>query len=290
MFTQEHLEKSTEYFSHMLYDSDDGAVARNYLESRGLPLERLREYEVGLCPADLLYPSSNELFLDGRCWFIRGRIVVPIRDQHGRILAFAGRIVEDLEPTVREVLAEQLGENEVKLEELMTKWRKSKWINEMYKKKRYVFGLDRAKRPAFDRGNLILVEGYLDSIVMSMSGYENVVAVQGSNFSKVQVALIKRYADHVTICMDTDANESGQKAAERIAKLLEAMGMTHCLVKLPEGIDPDDMLLKGGFEAEKFRWALDEAANAEVRAGTTIDLTNPRIETAVLARLASKTE
>jgi DNA primase len=293
MSSQEHLEKSVDYFSRMLYDSDDGADARAYLESRGLPLDELRPYDIGLCPADLLYPSSNELYLDGRCWFIRGRIVLPIRDQHGRILAFAGRILDSLESTVEEVLEEQLGDNPERLEQLMTKWRKSKWINEMYKKKRYLFNLDRAKRHIHERKNVILVEGYMDAIVLSMRGFEQVVAVQGGYFSKIQAALVKRYADHVTVCMDTDKNEAGQKATQRIIEVLDSVGMTHTVVAMPEGVDPDEALLNGGMNEAKLRWALERAADGRPpseggRAGTRIDLSDPNVESVIRARMAIK--
>lgn len=277
----------------MLFGSEDGAAAREYLESRGLPLNEMKAYEIGLCPADLLYPSANELYLDGRCWFMRGRVVLPIRDQHGRILAFAGRILEVFEPTVEEVLSEQLGDNPERVEELMSKWRKSKWINEMYKKKQYLFNLDRAKRYAYERNNIILVEGYMDAIVLSMSGFEHVVAVQGGYFSKVQAALVKRYTDHVTICMDTDENEAGQKAAQRIVETLNSLGMTYAMIAMPEGVDPDEALLGGGMNELKLRWALERASDSRLpkdggRAGTKIDLSDPNVESVVRAISANK--
>jgi len=202
---------------------------------------------------------------------MRGRVVVPIRDHHSRILAFAGRKVEACESAVEKCLREQ-GSSEEQVSVMMERWNNGKWINESYPKKNFLYGLGDHKLDIFQQGFAVVVEGQLDAIVTHMEGIHNVVAIGGTATNLVQLARLARYASHLVLALDRD--EAGQRAAERLLGLVQKRGMTAYSVMLPAAMDPENALRSERYHSP-FLWAIREAGQR--REGTTgvIDLSSP---------------
>ncbi len=159
----------------------------------------------------------------------RGRLMFPIRDPRGRVIAFGGRILGDGQP---------------------------KYLNSpdtsLFDKGRTLYNLDRAGPVARKSQRLIVVEGYMDVIALAQAGVEDVVAPLGTALTEAQLALLWRYAPEPVLCFDGDA--AGQRAASRAAlralPLLEP-GRSLRFATLPAGQDPDDLVRTGGAQAFK---------------------------------------
>lgn len=211
-----------------------GEAPRAYLERRNLPREAWDRFELGWAPPswDSLWnhlfsqgvsPKDGldaGLILEGRGGMydrFRGRIIFPVRDIAGRLLAFGGRLVD--------------GEG-------------AKYINSpegtLYSKRRNLYLLNRAKEAARSKGRLILVEGYTDAIRLHLGGFEESAATLGTALTEEQAALIRRLADQCCICYDSD--QAGQEAAIRGMYVLQKAGLDVRVVELPKGKDPDDLL------------------------------------------------
>ncbi|MBI4881089.1 MAG: toprim domain-containing protein, partial [Planctomycetes bacterium] len=154
----------------------------------------------------------------GHKWdLLRHRIVIPIRDARGRVIAFGGRALGDEAP---------------------------KYVNspetELFSKRAVLFALDKASRAAAAAGCFVVVEGYMDVIAAHQRGVENVVAALGTAFTAEHVSQLRRHASQVVLLFDAD--EGGQRATDRGATLLLREGMDVAIVTLPEGQDPDDFL------------------------------------------------
>ncbi|MCX7886192.1 MAG: DNA primase [Verrucomicrobiae bacterium] len=164
----------------------------------------------------------------------RARLIFPIWDEQGRVVAFSGRTLTD-DPD------------------------QPKYINSpetaIFQKGRILFALDRAKRAILDTKQAIVCEGQLDTITCHEHGFENVVAPQGTAFTEHHARILKRYADEVILMFDAD--QAGQNAAIRNAEPLWELGINIRVALLPEGEDPDSFLKKHG--AENLRAVLDSA-------------------------------
>lgn len=224
------------FFVKQLHGS---AEARAYAQGRGLAAEVLAHWEVGYGPADgdLLarqlqkqghqLAECRELFLvdkdAGGGYFdrFRGRLMFPIRDDRGRLVAFGGRTLGAGEP---------------------------KYINSsdtpLYSKSRVLYGLDKAKHAMAKSRVGVLVEGYLDVIACHRAGVTEAVASLGTALADDHVKLLKRWCDRVVVLYDSDA--PGQKAAERAADLLQAAGLGVRVAMMPQGEDPDTLLKTQG--------------------------------------------
>lgn len=184
-----------------------------YLQDRGVSTFLASEFELGYCPSDC--PSDVSHF--------RGRLIVPINNVAGDLVAFGGRVLDDSKP---------------------------KWVNssdsEEYKKSRLLYNLDRSADYILESGMAIVVEGFLDVISAWGAGIRNVVASCGAALTKHQIRLLKRFANSVTIVYDADL--AGEKAAERALESLsgELLPIRH--VSLPGGYDPDSFIRKYGRE------------------------------------------
>ena len=222
-----------------LLRAPEGAAVRAYLERRKMPPDTWDIFEAGWAPPswDSLWKNlSNRgvppkealdagLILEGKNGFydrFRGRLIFPVRDIAGRLLAFGGRLVA--------------GEG-------------AKYINSpegtLYSKRKNLYLLNKAKEAARSSGRIILVEGYTDAIRLHMAGYEETVASLGTSLSEEQGALIRRLADRCCICYDSDA--AGQEAAIRGMYILQRAGLDVRVVELPRDKDPDDLLtMEGG--------------------------------------------
>jgi len=160
------------------------------------------------------------------------RVMVPILDLRGNVIAFGGRVLDDSKP---------------------------KYINTSdtlaYKKGRDIYALNFAKNTA--NGRLILVEGYMDVIALHKHGFTQAVACLGTALTRDQAQLLARYADEVVLSYDAD--EAGQKATQRALEVLGQTNLKIRVLKLSGGKDPDDILQTYG--AEKYRQLLEGAAN-----------------------------
>lgn len=174
--------------------------------------------------------EAKELFLvdeDASGGFydrFRGRLMFPIRDERGDLVAFGGRLLRDGQP---------------------------KYINSgdtpLYNKSRVLYGSDRARLRWPKSGRATLCEGYLDVIACHRAGVDDAVASLGTSLTEEQAKLFARFKTRVTVLYDADA--AGQKAAARALDVLEASGVPARVALMPEGDDPDTVLAREGPEA-----------------------------------------
>jgi DNA primase len=223
------------YFSRAL---GDGTEAYKYAANRGLTQETIAEWNLGLAPdgwRSLLEALTAEGFTlpeltaaglvkeadEKRGTFydrFRNRLMFPIRDASGRTVAFTGRA--------------------------LSKDDQAKYLNspetELFKKSEVLFGMDRAKDAIRQRGFAILVEGQFDLVLLHQAGFTNTIALSGTALSQQHLALIKRYADNLMLCLDGD--RAGLAASAKNARAAMLAGMRVKAIRLPEGKDPADVV------------------------------------------------
>ncbi len=248
------MEMATTFFQERMQGAD-GARARAYLRDRGLTPATQQSFRLGYAP-----DSRNALkeFLAGRgvgkneieaCGLVvsgedvpvsydrfRDRIMFPIPDSRGKIIAFGGRAMSP------EVSAKYLNSPET----------------ELFHKGNVLYNFARARKAVARGGTVIAVEGYMDVIALVQAGFENVVAPLGTALTENQMELLWRLAGEPVLCFDGDG--AGLKAAWRAADLvLPAIrpGRTARFALLPEGKDPDDLVKAEG--ADAFRAVLSQA-------------------------------
>jgi len=157
----------------------------------------------------------------------RNRLMFPIRDTAGRVIAFTGRTLSAEEP------AKYLNSPET----------------ELYHKSEILFGMDRAKDAIRTRGFTMLVEGQLDLLLTHQAGFENTVALSGTALSEKHLALMKRCSENLMLVLDADA--AGLGATARSAALALRQGLRVKAVKLPSGKDPADLISEDQKEFSK---------------------------------------
>ena len=226
-------------------------VARDYLARRGVSDEAVKRFRMGYAPdkwdnilnwakskkhdTKLLEKGGLVIAGDkGHYDRFRGRLIFPICDEQGRVIGFSGRVLS----------SEQKG---------------GKYINSpetpIFSKSRIIYGLDKAKRPILDAKSSIVCEGQLDTIACHLAGFENSVAPQGTALTADHARILKRYAEEVVLCFDSDT--AGQQAALRSLDDLLASGLAIRVAVIPKPHDPDSFLREKG--AENFRSMIDEA-------------------------------
>lgn len=235
-------EKAAAYFCKKL-DAPEGRAARQILERRGIRPEFVERFGLGYAPPSgllkLLHPkdpSRTGLFIQndrGETYDrFRRRLMFPIWNERGKVIAFGGRIVGDGTP---------------------------KYLNSpesaLYSKSFVLYGLHLARNEARKSGRLVIVEGYFDCLSLHQNGIENVVASCGTSLTSKQVAVLSRYVPEIVINYDPDA--AGQSAARRSIELLLERGLTVRILSLPGGMDPDEYVRKEG--ADAYRRQLDGA-------------------------------
>jgi DNA primase len=229
-------------FHWVLMEGPQGGAARTYLESRGVLPETMETFQIGFAPADrewlfkfLVQKSYSPdflgkigLFIDsgrgGSGAFFAARIMFPISNARGDIIAFGARAMGDGQP---------------------------KYLNSpetaFFRKGENLFGLDKAAQPIRKEGCFILVEGYMDVIAMHQAGITNCVAPLGTALTEAQVRLLKRYAGKALLLFDSDA--AGQKATDRAIELLEAQDILVQVAVVSGGKDPADLVQHGELAA-----------------------------------------
>jgi DNA primase len=213
--------------------------ARSYCERRGLSQEVLDTWEIGYAPdvGDALagylkkkghsLAECKELFLvdedhSGSYYDkFRGRLIFPIRNEAGDLVAFGGRLLGDGHP---------------------------KYINSsdtpLYRKSKVLYGMNRAKDALAAEKRAVLTEGYLDVIACHSAGVKGALASLGTSLAEDHARLLRRWTDMVVILYDSDA--AGQKAADRAVQILQAEGLKTRVALMPDGEDPDTLLRTAG--------------------------------------------
>lgn len=245
--------EAAEWYHHALMKTPAAQAARDYLKSRGFGRETAVGWMIGYAPESwegLLNHLSGKgyerealeksgLFSrreDGGGLYdrFRGRLMFPICNDYGEVIAFSGRV---LQADVKE----------------------AKYVNSpetpLFSKGRILFGLHKTKRSLIDAGTAVVCEGQLDVISAFEAGVTNVTAPQGTAFTEDQARLLKRFVSSVVLCFDSD--NAGQKAAERSLPALLAHGLEVRIAGMPEGEDPDSTIRSRG--AEEFRRIVEKA-------------------------------
>ena len=269
---------------HKRLISDPAAApAREYLKSRDLNSALAEEFMLGHAPdgwdATLTWARQAGYSMEalesarlvatsegGRTFdFFRARLMIPIHDENGQVVAFSGRL---LNPEAKA----------------------QKYVNShetpVFSKSRILFGLHKTKRPIIEADSAILCEGQIDLMRCWQKGVRNVVAPQGTAFTDEQARKLKRLAKEVVICFDAD--NAGQNAAQRAIDVLLKEDVQVRIARIPQGEDPDSLLRKrpvAEFEAiigeakDYTRHLLDVACAGE-------DIASPRGRGAVAQKMA----
>jgi DNA primase len=226
-------EIATEIYSKKLSESQ---IAQKYLTERGINQESIEIFKIGYAPEekDFLYQQLKKLGLDEKIIktsgllsnfmdFFRNRIIIPIHDLTGRIVAFGGRLIEQ-ESTL------------------------PKYINStdtpIFKKGNSIFGLWQAKPYIRQKGYAILMEGYIDVILSHQYGFKNSVAPLGTALTQEQLNKLKNFTNKVVIVFDSD--EAGIQATEKILQTLFHKGFIVKIARLPDRQDPASILQRYG--------------------------------------------
>ena len=208
------------------FADDDWSSLTNHLKSKGFT-------ESELVAANLTVRRRSGGVYDR----FTNRVMFPIIDLRGNVIAFGGRIMTDEKP---------------------------KYLNTadtpVFKKSENLFSLNNAKNSG--TRTLILCEGYMDVIAVSQAGFTNAVATLGTALTSEQAMLMKRYADEVVICYDAD--EAGQKATARAIPLLRNAGLLVRVLTVPNGKDPDEFIKSQGADGPAAFAALVEKSGNDI--------------------------
>ena len=238
--------EAARFFNRMLYE-DFAAPAREYLAARGLTAAAVKRFGLGFAPDSFdalrrhlrgLGYSDEELkaaFLCGKSErtgryydYFRGRVMFPIIDSFGNVVAFGGRLLGDGKP---------------------------KYLNSsdtpVFKKSRNLFALNFARKACAEQ--LILCEGYMDVIAVNMAGFPNAVATLGTALTPEQARMMAKYTKKVVLAYDSD--EAGVKAAKRAIPMLTEVGLEVKMLRMEGAKDPDEFIKK--FGATRFKLLLE---------------------------------
>ena len=244
------------FFEKLLAHPEDGKVARDYLlNERQINAESVKRFQIGLAPdawdtllrsplgrkftgqqlasAGLVKPRENG---DGYYDTFRNRLMFPIRDPEGRVIAFGGR--------------------------QMSKDAPPKYLNSpetpLFVKSRCLFGIDLARQKLVESRTAVIVEGYTDVVVAHQCGATNVVSPLGTALTEQHVTILRRFADRIVLLFDADI--AGDAAVDRSVALFLTQPIEIAIASMPEGLDPDEFLLQKGLAA--FTALVDGATDA----------------------------
>ena len=231
------------FFEKLLAHPEQGATARAYLNKRQINADSIQRFQIGyaadawdgllrgpvgrkfqpqlLASGGLVKPRENgEGFYD----VFRNRLMFPIRDENGRVIAFGGRVLADEQP---------------------------KYLNSpetpLFSKSRSIFGLDLARQKMVETRTAVVVEGYTDVIVAHQFGISNVVSPLGTALTEQHVSMLRRFADRIVLLFDADT--AGDLAVDRAVGLFLTQPIEIAIASMPSGLDPDEFLLQNGAEA-----------------------------------------
>src|SRR5438067_5826322 len=288
--------EAAQWFHENLIKREVGEPARQYLKQRGITAEIAKRWQLGYAPdewdafggwarargydaRDLitsgLVKTKDETDSDQNQTSnlkpqtsydrFRGRIMFPIHNDVGEVIAFSGRLLRD-----EEGAAKYLNSPETPL----------------FRKGNVLFGLHKSKRALIEANSAIVCEGQIDLISLFEAGITNVVAPQGTAFTENQARILKRFVDEVVLCFDSDA--AGAKAAERSLDALLQNDLIVRVVELPRGEDPDSLIRREGKEKfeKRIAGAHDFFDYWIERSATDVDLASLGAKTQLARSLA----
>ena len=240
--------EAVKFFQNCLWDERIGKEGREYLNKRGLSNSVIKHFRIGYAPNTFgmlhdhlkkLGYSDEEMYVGFLCGkgqngtpydYFRNRVMFPIIDTSGNVVAFGGRVLDDSKP---------------------------KYLNTSdtpaFKKSRNLFALNFAKNKS--ENMMILCEGYMDVIALHAAGFENAVATLGTAITSEQARIFSKYTKKVVISYDSD--EAGQRAADKAFKFLQEVGIDVKILKMIGAKDPDEFIKK--FGADKFKDILEKS-------------------------------
>jgi len=275
------LRFAARFFYRQLTQSDRGRPALDYLRQRGFSPSTIKRFGLGFAPNewDALLTAAEEEQIDpgtlekaglvierndgsGHYDRYRSRIIFPIFSHIGKVLGFAGRI---LDPDDERDQPKYINSPET----------------EVYHKKEVLYGLHQAKRAIRKTDEVLLVEGYTDVISLSQAEVQNVVASSGTALTEQQVSVLDRYASRAVLLYDAD--EAGARAAMRGMERVLEEGLGAYAVELPAGNDPDDYVQEHGGDAfakyiEEHRQDLPSFAYQRARQNGELETPEDRVE------------
>jgi DNA primase len=233
------------YYHHLLLNTEEGEKGLHYLEERGFSRELIEQYRIGwslpnwdalttllerkgfnlaeMAQSGLVIQKENKNEYFDR---FRERIMFPVRDEAGHVIAFSGRV-------------------------LNKDTQDAKYMNSpespIFQKSKVLYNLDVSRPIIRKKHKVIVMEGFMDVIAAAKAGIMNTVATMGTALTKEHINKLKRLTDSVTICYDGDS--AGFDAAKRAAQLLVQDKMKTEIALLPDQMDPDDFVQKNGAEA-----------------------------------------
>ncbi len=272
--------KAATYYYRQLY-SEKGVKGLEYFKSRGLDDATIRRFGLGYSDSfgkglynylkeegykdDILKESGIFTFDEKNKVYDKfwNRVIFPIMDINNRVIGFGGRVMSDALP---------------------------KYLNSpetiLFDKSRNLFGMNYARRSRVKK--FILCEGYMDVIALHRSGFDYAVASLGTALTESQAQLLKRYADNVYLCYDSD--EAGTKAAMRAIPILRAAGLVPRIINMKPHKDPDEFIKNLG--AEEFQKRIDKAQGSFMFEVETLeksfDLKDPDERTRFFTEVAEK--
>lgn len=252
-------EAAANYYQQLLKDPTEGAVARAYLEKRGITDEIIDTFRLGFAPqawdgllrylqatmkvteATLLEAGlvRSRAESSGVYDAFRNRLMVPISDDQGRVIAFGGRTMGDDTP---------------------------KYLNStetpIYTKGNHLYAFNLAKESVKKMDSVIVVEGYFDAISLHQFGFDNAVATLGTALTEQQAKMLVRYTDSKRVYLSFDSDAAGIKAVESgvatLNSIADGIGLDVRVIRIPGGKDPDECLRSEGGQ-EAFAIAIAEA-------------------------------
>jgi len=233
------------YYHRQLHENEEASKAREYIDKRGYDEKTIRKFGLGYAPgggsrflkaataegikeeylfeADLIKKSNRS---EGYYDTFRDRLIFPIFNPSGKVIAFAGRILANNKKTAKYVNSAQ---------------------TPVYNKSDVVYGVNFSKNDIRRQEEVILVEGYTDVITLHQHDIKNVVSSSGTSLTSQQINILQRYGSKMTMLYDSD--EAGQTAMERGIKIALKEGMEVDLLELPEGEDPDSFVKQFGMDS-----------------------------------------
>lgn len=204
-------------FSAFLFD-EKSKEAREYLKERGISKDMAIKFRLGYCPRNVNFKNK---FLNN----MKGRVIFPIMDEFGQIVALSGRVIKKED-------------------------KRSKWFHESFQKSFFLYGMHDSWRAILEEGFVFVVEGQMDVLSMKSNGIENTVGVLGSELTQEAFIKLARITDKIVTVFDGD--KAGIEAAKKTSDFLadyRSCGYSHINVPMKfagEECDPDDFLKKYG--------------------------------------------
>lgn len=229
---------AAEFYHHQLMNTPEGKMALAYLKGRGLREETIKEFKLGYAPTswdkltqalrgrqfsdDILMMAGLSRRSKDRVYdYFRNRVMFPICDGRGSVIAFGGRVMDDSQP---------------------------KYLNSsetvIFNKGKLLFAFDKAYKSIREKKQAILVEGYMDVIALHNKGIKNVVASLGTAFTPFQSQILMRQVEEIILAYDMDG--AGRQAARRAMDILGQTDLKVRVLQMPDGKDPDEFIKRHG--------------------------------------------